>query len=57
MIFIVIDKNTNRIGIYDCSPEFYKRGEDKVRLASDAYDLFYKSGDYDFKQYLHNETL
>ena len=57
MIFIVIDKNTNRIGIYDCSPEFYKRGEDKVRRASDAYDLFYKSGDYDFKQYLHNETL
>ena len=57
MIFIVIDKNTNRIGIYDCSPEFYKRGEDKVRRASDAYDLFYKSGEYDFKQYLHNETL
>ena len=57
MIFVVIDKNTNRIGIYDCSPEFYKRGEDKVRRASDAYDLFYKSGDYDFKQYLHNETL
>ena len=57
MIFIVIDKNTNRIGIYDCSPEFYKRGEDKVRRASDAYDLFYKSGNYDFKQYLHNETL
>ena len=57
MIFIVIDKTTNRIGIYDCSPELYKRGEDKVRRASDAYDLFYKSGDYDFKQYLHNETL
>lgn len=57
MIFIVIDKNTNRIGIYDCSPEFYKRGEDKVRQASAAYDLFYKSEDYDFKQYLHNETL
>ena len=57
MIFIVIDKNTNRIGIYDCSPEFYKRGEEKVRQASAAYDLFYKSEDYDFKQYLHNETL
>ena len=57
MIFMVIDKNTNRIGIYDCSPEFYKRGEDKVRQASAAYDLFYKTEDYDFKQYLHNETL
>ena len=23
MLFIVIDKNTHQIGIFDCSPEFY----------------------------------
>jgi hypothetical protein len=57
MLFIVIDKNSNRIGLFDCSPDFYSRGEEKVRQASAAYDLFYKSDDYDFKQYLHNETL
>ena len=57
MLFIVIDKNSNRIGLFDCSTDFYSRGEEKVRQASAAYDLFYKSDDYDFKQYLHNETL
>ena len=39
MIFIVIDKETRQVGIFDCSPDFYKRGEDKVRQASAAYDL------------------
>ena len=57
MIFMVIDKNTNRIGIYDCSPEFYKRGEDKVSKASEAYDLFYKTKDFDPKQYFISKTL
>ena len=36
MIFIVIDKETRQVGIFDCSPDFYKRGEDKVRQASAA---------------------
>jgi hypothetical protein len=57
MLFIVIDKKTQRIGLYECSPEFYKRGEEKVRQASAAFDLYHKSEDYDFKQFLHTETL
>ena len=57
MIFIVIDKETKQVGIFDCSPEFYKRGEDKVRQASAAYDLFYKTEDFDHNQYLINKTL
>ena len=57
MLFIVIDKETNQIGLFDCSPEFYKAGEDKVRKASDAYDLFYKTDDFDSKQYLITKTL
>ena len=36
MLFIVIDKSTHQIGVFDCSPEFYKRGEDKVSKASKA---------------------
>ena len=32
-LFIVIDKNTHQIGMFDCSPQFYERGEDKVRRA------------------------
>ena len=57
MLFIVIDKETHQIGLFDCSPDFYKAGEDKVRKASDAYDLFYKTDDFDSKQYLITKTL
>ena len=57
MLFIVIDKNTHQIGMFDCSPEFYERGEEKVRKASEAYDLFYKTKDFDPKQYFISRTL
>jgi hypothetical protein len=57
MIFIVIDKNTHQIGIFDCSPEFYERGKDKVERAVQAYELFYKSEGFDPAQYFINKTL
>jgi hypothetical protein len=57
MLFIVIDKTTHQIGMFDCSPEFYKRGEDKVSKASEAYNLFYKTKDFDPKQYFISKTL
>ena len=57
MLFMVIDKETLQIGLFDCSPDFYKTGEDKVRKATDAYDLFYKTEDFDSKQYLITKTL
>ena len=56
-LFIVIDKNTHQIGMFDCSPQFYERGEEKVRKASEAYDLFYKTEDFDPKQYFISKTL
>ena len=56
-LFIAIDKNTHQIGVFDCSPQFYERGEDKVRKASEAYDLFYKAKDFDPKQYFISKTL
>ena len=57
MLFIVIEKETHQIVLFDCTPELYKNGEDKVRKASDAYDLFYKTDDFDSKQYLITKTL
>jgi len=57
MLFIVIDKTTHTIGMFDCSPEFYKRGEYKVSKASEAYDLFYKTKDFDPKQFFISKTL
>ena len=56
-LFIVIDKNTHQIGMFDCSPQFYERGEDKVRRAAEAYDLFYKTKEFDPKQYFISKTL
>ena len=57
MLFMVIDKETHRIGLFDCSGDFYSSGMDKVRKATDAYDLFYKTDDFDSKQYLITKTL
>ena len=57
MLFIVIDKNTHQIGLFDCSPKFYEGGLDKVRKAVEVYDLFFKTEDFNPKQYFINETL
>ena len=57
MLFMVIDKTTRQIGLFDCSPDFYKRGEDKVRKACDAYELFYNTENFDHKQHLLTKTL
>jgi len=56
-LFIVIDKNSHQIGMFDCSSKFYERGEEKVSKASEAYDLFYKTKDFDPKQYFISKTL
>lgn len=57
MLFIVIDKETRQIGLFDCSPDFYSRGEDKVRRACDAYELFFQTENFDHKQHLLTKTL
>ena len=57
MVFIAVDKNTEQIGIFDCSPEFYERGKDKVERAVQAYELFYKSEGFDPTQYFINKTI
>tara|TARA_R100000353_G_scaffold36042_2_gene28773 strand:+ start:2365 stop:3096 length:732 start_codon:yes stop_codon:yes gene_type:complete len=57
MLFIVIDKNTHQLGIFDCSDEFYRSGEDKVLRAEEAYELFYKTKDFNPQQYFISKTL
>jgi hypothetical protein len=57
MIFIAIDKTSHVIGVYDCSPDFYERGEAKVAKASEVYDLFYNTEEFDPSQYFINNTL
>tara|TARA_R110002012_G_scaffold279589_1_gene467979 strand:- start:215 stop:943 length:729 start_codon:yes stop_codon:yes gene_type:complete len=57
MLFIVIDKSTHQLGVFDCSPEFYASGKDKVERAEDAYELFFKTEDFNPKQYFISKTL
>jgi len=57
MLFIAIDKNTHQIGLFDCSPKFYKSGKEKVEKASEIFDLFYKDKNFDPLQHLTTTTL
>jgi len=57
MIFMVIDKNTHQIGIYDCSPGFLSYGEDKVQQAVEAYELFYNNPSFKPENHFINKTL
>ncbi len=57
MIFIVIDKTTHQIGIFDCSPKFLEKGADKVKRAVEQYQLFYQQDGFDPSQFFINETL
>jgi len=57
MVFLVIDKNTHQIGLFDCSDAFYSRGYEKVQEATNIYDLFYKDESFDAKQFFINRTL
>ena len=56
-VFIAIDKESHQIAVMDCSPEFYESGQDKVKRAAEAYDLFYKTDSFDPKQYFISKTL
>ena len=57
MIFLAIDKNTKKIGIFDCSDKFYESGRDKVERAVEAYNLYHDNPNFDPKNYFINETL
>jgi len=57
MIFMAIDKTTKQIGIYDCSPKFLSYGEEKVKQAVEAYDLFFNNPEFKPENYFINKTL
>ena len=57
MVFMVIDKSTHQIGLFDCSPQFIQNGKDKVERAVAEYKLFFESEDFDPQQYFINKTL
>ena len=60
MVFLVIDKKTHQIGVYDCSDQFYQTGKEKVVEAVYAYRMYFKNQEedpFDWTNYLITETL
>jgi hypothetical protein len=55
--FVVIDKTqTNEIGIFDVSEDFYYSGEQKVEMALNVYERFIKN-EFNLNDYLVIDTL
>lgn len=44
--FLVIDKGSLDIGVYECSEEFYLQGEEKVKIAIDRYKEYFDGKDW-----------
>ena len=57
LIFIVIDKKTMQLGLFDCSDQFLQSGQNKVAKAVQAYNEFFVNGEGDFSQYYISKTL
>ena len=57
LVFIVIDKKTHQLGLFDCSDKFLQSGQNKVALATQAYKDFFVNSDGDFSQYYISKTL
>tara|TARA_R100001463_G_scaffold102401_1_gene156829 strand:- start:1372 stop:2103 length:732 start_codon:yes stop_codon:yes gene_type:complete len=57
LVFVVVDKKTNQLGLFDCSEKFLQSGRNKVALAVQAYNEFFVNGDGDFSQYYISKTL
>ena len=57
LIFIVVDKKTRQLGLFDCSDQFLQSGQNKVAKAVQAYNEFFVNGEGDFSQYYISKTL
>lgn len=58
LAFYVIDKVTKQVGIYHCSDEFIKNGEQKVRMAIEVHDKYFgANATEDVENFFINETL
>ena len=55
-VFLVVDKASTDIGIFDVSEEFLARGEEKFRQAVDNYKYFFEQGN-DLDQYVMRGIL
>jgi hypothetical protein len=58
-IFLVIEKGTKDIGIFECSGEFIERGQDKIRHGINVYNHYFKNSHSEelINNYVYRETL
>jgi|TARA_R100001463_G_scaffold69904_1_gene123386 hypothetical protein len=54
--FVVIDKGSLDIGVWDCSEEFYLRGQEKVKKALEIFETYFIDG-VDIDNYYLSGTL
>lgn len=58
LVFIAVEKGTNRVGLFECSDEFLDRGRAKVYKAIEVYNRFFgKNATDDVNQYYIHQTL
>jgi len=57
LIFLVIDKNTHQLGLFDCSDRFIQSGANKVAKAVQVYQEFFINDGADIGQYYISKTL
>ena len=57
LVFIVIDKSTHQLGLFDCSADFLQSGQNKVAKAVQAYNEFFVDSGVDLNQYFLTKTL
>ena len=57
LIFLVIDKNTHQLGLFDCSDRFIQSGANKVAKAVQVYNEFFVNDGADISQYYISKTL
>ncbi len=58
MVFIVVEKNTYKTGLFECSETFLEYGKQKVFKAIEVYEKFFLEGaPEDINQYYHVEQL
>ena len=56
-IFVVVCKKSKRIGLYNCSEEFYGRGMQKVVQATEVYKDMFLDPLFEKDKYLLSDTL
>tara|TARA_Y100001973_G_scaffold77863_1_gene114132 strand:- start:5337 stop:6074 length:738 start_codon:yes stop_codon:yes gene_type:complete len=58
LFFLVVDKQTQALGMFEPTPEFLERGERKVEQAISVYNQFFsKDAEEDIETYYINEQL